>query len=464
MVKDKGEVVVIGGGPAGYVASIRAAQLGGEVILIEKDKLGGVCLNVGCIPTKTLVQSVELVSLIRRAKQFGLKVENFSPDLAQIMERKRKIVNRLVRGVEYLIKKNKVNLIKGRATIADSSRVIVETEEGDCQIKAKNVIITTGSSPANLPLEKIDTEDTLTSSEALDLKEIPKDLLIVGGGAIGLEFAHIYGGLGTKISIVEMLSNILPGEDREVSKKLQQILTKKGLSVFTGSVVKSIERNKGNYTAWINTPGGRKKIPFDKILICIGRVPNSTGIGLEKAGVKVDKKGGIKVNAQMQTNIPNVYAAGDVIGGYYLAHVAQREGEIAAENAMGQPSNISYRSVPRFVCSSPEVASVGLSEEEAHQKGYLIKVGRFPFVGNGKALVLGESEGFVKIISDAKSEEILGVHIIGPQATNLITEATLAINLECTLNEIIDTIHAHPTLSEVLREASLEAKGRAIHI
>jgi len=464
MVKDKGEVVVIGSGPAGYVASIRAAQLGGEVILIEKDKLGGVCLNVGCIPTKTLVQSVELASLIRRAKQFGLKVENFSPDLAQIMERKRKIVNQLVRGVEYLIKKNKVNLIKGRATIADSSRVIVETEEGDYQIKAKNIIITTGSSPANLPLEKIDTEDTLTSNEALDLKEIPKDLLIVGGGVIGLEFAHIYGGLGTKISIVEMLSNILPGEDREVSKKLQQILTKKGLSVFTGSVVKSIERNKGNYTAWINTPGGGKKIPLEKILICIGRVPNSTGIGLEKAGVKVDKKGWIKVNAQMQTNISNVYAAGDVIGGYCLAHVAQREGEIAAENAMGQPSDINYRSVPRFVCSSPEVASVGLSEEEAHQKGYLIKVGRFPFVGNGKALVLGESEGFVKIISDAKSEEILGVHIIGPQATNLIAEATLAINLECTLNEIIDTIHAHPTLSEVLREASLGAKGRAIHI
>ena len=461
---EEGEVVVIGGGSAGYVAAIRAAQLKGKVILIEKDKLGGVCLNVGCIPTKTLVQSVELLSVMKRAKQFGLKVENFAPDLAQIMERKRRVVDQLVRGVGYLIKKNKVNLIKGRATIADCSRVIVEGEEGNYEVKAKNIIIATGSSPATLPLEKIDDEDILTSTEALDLRKIPKSLLIIGGGVIGLEFAHIYTGLGSKISIVEMLPRILPGEDKEISERLKHILTRKGISIFTSSTVKSIERGKDNYTAWIRTTDGEKEIPFEKVLVCIGRVPNSKGIGLEKLGVEVDEKGWIKVTPQMQTNIPNVYAAGDVIGGYCLAHVAYKEGEIAAENAMGQPSKISYRAVPRFVCSSPEVASVGLSEEEAHQKGYSIKVGRFPFMGNGKALILGEREGFVKVICDVESEEILGVHILSSQATNLIAEGALAINLECTLNEVIDTIHPHPTLSEALREACLEAGGRAIHI
>ena len=461
---EEGEVVVIGGGSAGYVAAIRAAQLKGKVILIEKDKLGGVCLNVGCIPTKTLVQSVELLSVMKRAKQFGLKVENFAPDLAQIMERKRRVVDQLVRGVGYLIKKNKVNLIKGRATIADCSRVIVEGEEGNYEVKAKNIIIATGSSPATLPLEKIDDEDILTSTEALDLRKIPKSLLIIGGGVIGLEFAHIYTGLGSKISIVEMLPRILPGEDKEISERLKHILTRKGISIFTSSTVKSIERGKDNYTAWIRTTDGEKEIPFEKVLVCIGRVPNSKGIGLEKLGVEVDEKGWIKVTPQMQTNIPNVYAAGDVIGGYCLAHVAYKEGEIAAENAMGQPSKISYRAVPRFVCSSPEVASVGLSEEEAHQKGYSIKVGRFPFMGNSKALILGEREGFVKVICDVESEEILGVHILSSQATNLIAEGALAINLECTLNEVIDTIHPHPTLSEALREACLEAGGRAIHI
>ena len=464
MLKEEGEVVVIGGGSAGYVAAIRAAQLGGKVILIEKDKLGGVCLNVGCVPTKTLVQSVELLSLMKRAHQFGLKVENFSPDLNQIMERKRKVVDQLVRGVGYLIKKNKVNLIKGKATIADSSRVIVEGEEKEYEIKAKNIIIATGSSPAVLSLEKVDDKDILTSTEALNLKEVPKNLLIIGGGVIGVEFAYIYAGLGSRISIVEMLPRILPGEDKEISERLKRILTRRGTSVFTSSTVESVERGKDNYIASIRTAEGKKEIPFEKVLVCIGRVPNSKGIGLEELGVEVGEKGWIKVTSQMETNIPNVYAAGDVIGGYCLAHVAYREGEIAAENAMGQLSKINYRAVPRFVCSSPELASVGLSEEEAQKKDYSIKVGRFPFMGNSKALILGEREGFVKVICDAESEEILGVHILGPQATNLISEAAVAINLECTLNEVIDTIHPHPTLSEALREACLEAKGRAIHI
>ncbi len=464
MLEKEGEVVVIGGGPAGYVASIRAAQLGGKVILIEKDKLGGVCVNAGCIPTKTLVQSVELLSLMERAEQFGVKVENFSFDLALIMERKRKIVDRLVGGVGYLIKKNKINLIKGRATAITCSGVVVETKEGDYEIKAKNSIIATGSSPVTLPLEEVDDKDILTSTEALNLHKIPNHLLIIGGGVIGLEFAHIYGELGSKVSIVEMLSHILPGEDKEIAERLQRVLTKKGISIFTSSAVKSVEKNKNNYKAFIDTVEGKSEIPFEKVLVCIGRAPNSKDIGLEELGVKVDEKGWVKVNAQMRTNIPNVYAAGDVIGGYCLAHVAYAEGEIAAENAMGHSSRINYRAVPRFVCSSPEVASVGLSEEEAHQKGYSVKVGKFPFVGNGKALILGESEGFAKVVCDAESEEILGVHILGHQATDLITEATLAINLECTVNEVIDTIHAHPTLSEAVKEAFLEAKGRAIHI
>jgi len=458
------DVAVIGGGPAGYVAAIRAAQLGGKVALVEREKLGGVCLNVGCIPTKTLIRSCEILSFIQMADEFGLEVENSKINLSKLMKRKERIVNRLVGGVGYLLKKNHVQWINGEAKFFDSSTIQVTTDEGEQRIKAKNIIIATGSQPSSIPLQGVDEEAVLTSTEALQIENVPKDLLIVGAGAIGVEFAHIYNTLGSKVTIVEMLPRILPGEDIELSEKLREIMEKKGIKIFTHSTFHSAKKQGESYMGVIKTFQGEKEVPFEKILISVGRKPNSKDLGLEKAGVETDEKGWIKVDPHMRTNSPNIYAAGDIVGGYLLAYVAYMEGEIAAENAMGKDSRIDYRVVPRFICSMPELAAVGLTEQEAKERGYRTKVGKYPFMANGKAIIHGEREGMVKIVCDAETGEILGMHILGPQATDLILEGTLAISLESTTREIIDTIHPHPALGEALREAALAAEGRALHI
>ncbi|MBE0478300.1 dihydrolipoyl dehydrogenase [Candidatus Aerophobetes bacterium] len=457
------DVAIIGGGPAGYVAAIRATQLGGKVILVEKDKLGGVCLNVGCIPTKALIRSCEIFSLIQRADEFGLKVENSEINLKKLMERKKRIVGRLVGGVEYLLKKNKVQWIKGEAKILNSSTIQVKGDD-EQEIKAKNIIIATGSYPSSIPLPGADEDVLINSTEALDIRNIPENLLIVGAGAIGVEFAYIYSILGSKVTIVEMLPRILPTEDAEVSEKLKEIMEKRKIKIFTQSTLASVKKEGENYSGLIKTPGGKEVIVLEKILVSIGRKPNSENLGLEKIGVETDEKGWIKVNSNMQTSTPNIYAAGDIVGGYLLAHVAYMEGEVAAENAMGEESKINYAAVPRFICSIPELAAVGLTEDEAKKKGFRVKVGRYPFMANGKAIVYGEREGMVKIVCDAKTKEILGVHILGPQATDLILEGVLAINLESTTQEIIDTVHPHPALGEAIREAALDAEGRALHM
>jgi len=456
-------IAVIGGGPAGYVAAIRAAQLGGEVTLVEKEKLGGVCLNVGCIPTKAILRSCEILTFIKNAKEFGLEAGEARINLSQLMTRKKRIVARLVGGVDYLLKKNRIQVIKGEARFVDTSTLEIKGEE-EKAIKADKIIIATGSYPASFPLDGIDREAVLTSTEALDIEEVPEEFLIIGAGAIGVEFAHIYSTLGSKVTLVEMLSQILPGEDEEISETLRKIMTKKGIDIFTSSTLQKVKKEGSRYKGIIKTPQGEKEVFFDKILISIGRRPNSKNLNLEKVGVKTDEKGWIKVNSQMQTTTPNIFAAGDVIGGYLLAHVAYAEGEVASENAMGENSHINYRAVPRFICSMPEIASVGLTEKKAKESGYNVKVGKFPFSANGKAIIHGEREGMVKIISDAETEEILGIHILGPEATDLILEGTLAINQESTLNEIIDTIHPHPTLGEAIKEAALDAQKRAIHI
>lgn len=463
MSKQQTDVAIIGGGPAGYVASIRAAQLGGEVVVVEKEKVGGVCLNRGCIPTKALIQSCEIFSLIKRAEEFGLEGQKSKINLDNLMKRKERIVNRLVKGVEYLLKKNKVRVIKGEAKLLDSSTIQVKGEE-EQKIKAKNIIIATGSHSARIPLQGVDREAILTSTEALQIKDIPENLLIVGAGAIGVEFAHIYSTLGSQINIVEMLSRILPGEDAEISENLEKIMKKRGIKIFTGSTLDSVKKQEKNYSGLIKTSQGIQEIQFDKILLSVGRKPNSKDLGLENAGVQTDEKGWIKVNRRMQTTSPDIYAAGDVVGGYLLAHVAHIEGEIAAENAMGESSRVNYRAVPRFTCSMPELAAVGLTQEKAEEKGYKVKVGKYPFIANGKAIIQGEREGMVKIVCDAETEEILGMHILGSGATNLILEGVVAVNLEGTIREIIDTIHPHPTLSEALREAALDTQDRAIHI
>ncbi len=460
---EEAEVAIIGGGPAGYVAAIRAAQLGGQVILIEKDRLGGVCLNVGCIPTKVLARSCEIFTLVEKAGEFGLETGEAKIDLSKLMKRKKRVVNRLVGGVNYLLKKNNVKWIKGEGKILDPSTISVESESGNYQVKSKNIIIATGSSPSMLPLEGVDKDSVLTSTEALEIDVPPENLLIVGGGVIGVEFAFIYATLGSKVTVVEMLPRVLPGEDGELTEKLKEIMLRKQITVYTGSVLKDAKKEGKGYKGLIKTPEGEKEVYFDKVLISIGRKPNSQEVGLERVGIEMDSRGWIKVNSQMKTNIPGIYAAGDVVGGYCLAHVAYMEGEVAAENVMGKPSQVNYRAVPRFVCSNPEMAAVGLTEEKAREKGYKVKVGKFPFSANGKALILGETDGLVKIICDSETEEILGIHILGPQATDLILEGTLAINLENTVEEVIETIHPHPTLGEAIREAALDAQRRAIH-
>jgi len=463
MSTERADVAIIGGGPAGYVAAIRAAQLGGKVTVVEKEKVGGVCLNVGCIPTKTLVRSCEVLSLIKKAQEFGLEVDDARVNFTRLMARKIKVVNRLVAGVEYLLKKNKIRLIKGKATLTDSSTIEVRGEKEE-RIKAEKIIIATGSHPVSLPLQGVDNQIVLTSTEALEIKDIPESLLIVGAGAIGVEFAYIYNSLGSKVTLIEMLPHILPGEDSEISEQLKKNMIKRGIEIFTESTLESVKKQGEKHSGVLKTTQGKKEVLFDKMLVSIGRKPNSQDLGLEKAGVETDEKGWVKVNLRMQTTSPNIYAAGDITGRYLLAHVASMEGEIAAENAMGENSRINYRAVPRFICSMPELAAVGLTEEQARKKGYRIKVGKYPFMANGKSIILGEREGMVKIVCDAETEEILGLHILGPQATDLILEGTLAINQESTIKEIIDTIHPHPTLGEALREAALDAQGRAIHI
>ena len=463
MSTERADVAIIGGGPAGYVAAIRAAQLGGKVTVVEKEKVGGVCLNVGCIPTKTLVRSCEVLSLIKKAQEFGLEVDDARVNFTRLMARKIKVVNRFVAGVEYLLKKNKIRLIKGKATLTDSSTIEVRGEKEE-RIKAEKIIIATGSHPVSLPLQGVDNQIVLTSTEALEIKDIPESLLIAGAGAIGVEFAYIYNSLGSKVTLIEMLPHILPGEDSEISEQLKKNMIKRGIEIFTESTLESVKKQGEKHSGVLKTTQGKKEVLFDKMLVSIGRKPNSQDLGLEKAGVETDEKGWVKVNLRMQTTSPNIYAAGDITGRYLLAHVASMEGEIAAENAMGENSRINYRAVPRFICSMPELAAVGLTEEQARKKGYRIKVGKYPFMANGKSIILGEREGMVKIVCDAETEEILGLHILGPQATDLILEGTLAINQESTIKEIIDTIHPHPTLGEALREAALDVQGRAIHM
>lgn len=464
MATQQADIVVIGGGPGGYVAAIRATQLGGKIVLIEKENLGGVCLNRGCIPTKTLVRSCEIFSYIQRAKEFGLEVGESRINLNALMARKKRIVARLVGGIGYLLKKNNIECIKGEGEIIDSLTVQVKGEK-EVKIKTKNIIIATGSHSVDIPLKGVDKEAILTSTEALEIQEVPENILIIGAGAIGVEFAHIYNTLGSKVTMVEMLPHILPGEDTELSESLKRIMENKGIKIFTQSMFDSAKKQEKNYLGVIKTSDGIQEVLFDKVLVSIGRKPHSQNLGLEKAGIETIGKGWIKVDPHMQTTCPNVYAAGDVVGGYCLAHVASIEGEVAAENAMGKKfSTIDYRVVPRFVCSLPEIASVGLTEKEAREQGYDIRIGKFPFIANAKALIYGEREGMVKVVCNFETKQLLGMHILGPRATDLILEGAFAIDIESTCEDIGGTIHPHPALGEVIREAILQARERAIHI
>jgi len=458
------DVVIIGGGPGGYVSAIKAAHLGLKAVLVEKDKLGGVCLNRGCIPTKALVSTAELLNHLQRAGEFGIQVKDYSIDFPAIMKRKDLITQRLSSGVGQLMKANQVRIARGEGQIVEPGKVEITDTAGEKElIKTKNIIIATGSKVMRLPIPGIDSEGVITSDGALSLSELPSRMLIIGGGVVGIEFAGIFKALGVEVTVVEMLPRILLPIDEEIAFRLTQLLKRKGIEVLTDSKVKEIKKNHQNLEVLISTSDGEKKLETEKVLLAAGRIPELGNIDVQRLGIELDGKA-IKVDKKMRTNIPGIYAVGDVVGRIMLAHVASREGIVAVENISGKETLMDYKVVPNCVFSMPEVASVGLTEEEARKENNNIKVSKFPFMANGKALGMGETEGMVKIIANADTSELLGFHILGVHASDLIAESTLAMSMEATAFEIINTIHAHPTLAEAIAEAAEGIVGKPIHL
>ncbi len=454
------DLLIIGGGPAGYVGAIRGAQLGAKVTLVEKGEVGGVCLNQGCIPTKALLSIAELYHRLQSLSSFGLRAEGISLDWDGVLKRKDWAVKRLVGGVKHLLRARRVRLVEGVARFLQPHLIEVE---GKGKFKAKKIVVATGSSPAQLPIAGLEGPGVLNSDSALSLEQLPDSLLIIGGGGIGVEFSFIFRFFGCEVFLVELMDHILPREDEELCLQLERVLRKEGVKVYTGTQVEEVSYKDGLYSASLQTPTGGSKVTVEKILLAPGRKPYFEGFGLEEMGIKI-ADGAIGVNRLLQTSVPHIYAAGDVIGGYLLAYVASREGEIAAENALGGRVEVDHRFVPRCVFSRPELASVGVTAEEAAKLGYEVSIGRFPFAANGKAIAEGEVEGSVKVVMERKTEKILGIHILGPRATDLIAEAALALQMEAKGSDFVRTFHPHPTLSEPLREASLAALGRPLHI
>ncbi|MDA8233557.1 MAG: dihydrolipoyl dehydrogenase [Clostridia bacterium] len=454
------QIAIIGGGPGGYVAAIRAAQLGAKVAVIEKARLGGTCLHWGCIPTKTLVAGVENLHAIKKAGEFGITTANPVVDFQRLMERKNQVVDRLLTGINYLFKKNKIDLYQGTGKLLSPHKIEVTKADGVIEeIAAENIIIATGSEPALI--ESYDGERVITSNEALALSEIPKRLLVVGGGVIGSELACIFAGLGAEVTMVEIMPTILLGVDKEISRLLQTLFKRRGITVKTKAKLQEIRKNQDGVAAVLDTG---EELAADKILISIGRTFNSCGLGLEALGVEQGPRGEIMVNSRLQTNVPNIYAIGDITNKIQLAHVASAQGITAVENIMGNPKEMDYDVVPSCIFTFPEVAGVGVTSQQAEEQGISIKTGKFPFMALGKAQATGETDGFVKILADPVSDRILGVHIVGPRATDLIAEATLAVKLRATAQQLAETIHAHPTLAEAVMEAAEAVHGRSIHI
>jgi len=450
------DVGIIGAGPAGYVAALRCAQLGGSVILFEKENVGGVCLNKGCIPTKTLLGSIELVSSIRKAANYGIDVGSVSLNFAKMTERKKEVILKLRQGVAYLLSARKVTLLQKEAKLLSPTQIEAAGERIEC----KNIIIASGSRPALVPGIEFDGAGIISSDELIEISSVPESLIIVGGGVIGCEFANIFCELGAKVTIVEMMPQLLPAEDREIAKNLEAALRKKGVDIFTKTKITGVQKEDGQYRALI---GEGLSVSASKILVATGRRPNLEGVGLEGAGVLFERKF-IKVDSQLRTNLANVYAAGDVVGGYMLAHVASYEAIIASENIFGQSRSADYRFVPNCIYTDPEIASVGINEDKAKGENLAYNVAKFPFRALGKAHAIGKEEGFVKLIVDKEGQKILGCQIIGPHASDLIAEVTLACRCAITPKELMETIHAHPTLSEAVAEAAHKASGSPVHM
>lgn len=461
------DVIVIGAGPAGYVCAIRAAQLGLKTAIIDKQWLGGVCLNIGCIPSKALLKNAEVIHTLReRGKEFGFSIENLKIDYSVAVKRSRKVSDRLTKGVGFLMKKNKIDVHMGSAKFTSQDTVEVTDTDGNSQVlQAKNIVIATGASAMVPPGWVVDGEHILTYNEAILQEHLPKSAIVIGSGAIGVEFATIWNSYGVDVTIVEMLPNIVPLEEEEVSLELAKAFKKQGINVLTNHKVASLEAKAEGVEVKVETDGEVKPLQAEQALIAIGVKPNSQFLGLEEIGVSLSEKGMVEIDERMATNIPGIWAIGDVTGKLMLAHVGSAQGIVCAENIAGQETiTLDYEMLPKVTFSQPQVASFGISEATAEERGYDVKVGRYPFQANGKALGLGESTGWVKIITDAKYGEILGAHMIGPEVTELLPELTLAQMMEITTAEIAQNVHAHPTLSEVLMEAAHGAEGHSINI
>jgi len=464
-------IAILGAGPGGYVAAIRAAQLGARVTVVENQVLGGVCLNWGCIPSKALLSVVDLGEKVKKASELGLQLDGeVRYDLARMVSRKNKVVENLVKGIATLFKTWGIEHLEGTGELLDERTVRVAKRDGtEARVQADAVVLATGSSWPNLPLFPVDGRQIITSKEALDLTEIPASLLILGAGVEGCEFASLYGGIGTKVMMVEMMPRILPLEDEEIAAGMDRELKKRGVAVHTGTTIEKVERANGRLRATLKNA---TSLEAERLLVSVGRGFNSKGLGLDRVGIRLGSRGEILVNERLETNVPGVFAIGDVVGKAMLAHVASAQGKVAVENALGRPRDIDYHVVPAGIFTLPEIGRVGLTEQQARERSQTqgenpdtaVKVGRFRYQGLGKAQAVGETTGLFKIITDSRTSRIVGVHIIGAHAADLIHEAALAMRLGATASQVAEMIHAHPTLSEGLMEAAEDVEGLAIHL
>ncbi|HET8532187.1 MAG TPA: dihydrolipoyl dehydrogenase [Methylomirabilota bacterium] len=459
------DVVVVGTGPGGYVSAIRCAQLGLSVATIEDDRPGGVCLNWGCIPTKALLRNAEVVGLFQRAQEFGIAVGEWKADYAQAVQRSRRVADRMAKGVEFLFRKNKITLFPGKGTLKSARVVEVAGKDGTQTLEARRaVILATGSEPRSLPGVTIDEKRIISSTGAVTNESRPASLVVIGAGAVGIEFADVYAAYGASVTVLEALPRVLPVEDEEVSAQIARLFSRRGITIRTGVRVKSVTPGPSSVAVAVEAEGKTETLETDQVLMAVGRAARTRGLGLEPLSVATEK-GFVTVSATMETSVKGLYAIGDMAGHQMLAHKAMAEGVVAAEAIAGQsPRPVDYGNVPSCTYCRPQVASIGVSEAVARGGGREIAVGKFPFTANGKAVALGDTEGFVKVVADKSTGEILGVHIVGPEATELIHEFAVGRTLEATLEELVHTIHAHPTLSEAALEATLAALGHPIHI
>ncbi|HBF00182.1 MAG TPA: dihydrolipoyl dehydrogenase [Dehalococcoidia bacterium] len=456
------DVVVLGAGPGGYVAAIRAAQLGLKTAIIEKDSVGGVCLNWGCIPSKSLLRNAEVLNLVNNAEEFGITFENLTYDFSKAISRSREVVDKLTSGVQYLLNKNQVELIEGTGKLTEPHEI--EILENNRKFTSDNIIIATGARQRDIDSMPIDHHIVINSRDALSMSEIPDDITIIGAGATGVEFAHIYRSYGAKVTLVEMMDRIIPNEDSEISDLLRKSFAEREIDIKVGVTVKSIQASNGTALVTLVANGEEHLITSDKVLVAVGVQPNTDGIGLEGAGITTDK-GFISIGENMETNVSGVYAIGDVTGKMLLAHVATAQAVTAVEYIAGlNPAPIDYHLLPRAIYCEPQVASFGMTEAQARNHGIEIQIGRFPFSASGKAVALGHTEGIIKLVIDPEIGEILGAHMIGPEVTELLAELSMTKLLEGTTTELGWLVHPHPTISETLKEAALDSNGEAIHI